>query len=1309
MAKFLILFILFFSFQVVCQESNFPSTTVNYSFEQIRQQSSIIKYKPTHKFSCFGIGFKSDINTNASEFTIKYRSFNNGIPSEWITAEADFLPEDTKYAMYFTDALFTSDAQSHDEIELVYTGLIPFTNLQLTLFDGNYRSTGEINVPNIETLATTIATTVCPAFPPIIMRTEWCGGSASCTGVNASYNVVNINATHLVIHHGASPNTYTSGQDVVRSYWNYHVNTLGWADIGYNYLIDKFGNLYQGRRNLNLPTQDVRGSHAGASNPSSIGVCFLGNADVTTATASQLQKLYDLLAWWFNHKALSPLSSAGLQTQAFGYQTIPRICGHLDIGQTSCPGTDLYGRLASIRTNVKSKIDACNTSTVPSVETIAPTSTITSNYVWQSNNFIAEISDADNPGGSGLQETFFQITDFSGGNWRSNSANGFYNDEFNATTIHPEWTALTGTWGINTNALAQSNQTVTNSNIYTPLTQTSTKSYLYHTKLYIGGPGSNKRAGFHFFVDNPSLPNRGNNYFVWFRQNTNQYDLSKVTNDVLSTLSSTTLTIPSATWFDVKVMYTPSTGVIKTFFNNQLINTYTDPSPITSGNFISLRNGDCDGRFDDFKVYQERNFNADVIISVGSATTTNARYQSTNPNQPASRVTSLVKDVANNWSTPVTKNFKIDWTAPTTTINSLPIWQTTNFSATYNDNDNVNGSTIMRRFYNVSDNDGSKWSANSNRGFFNENFTVNGLQQFTVATGNWSSASGVATQTNQTISNTNMYAALNHTLSNRYCFSFDMKLSGTGTNRRGGFHFMATNPTLPNRGNSYLVWFRIESQALEFYRITGDTLNQVKVVSLTTVAGQNYAVKIVYDRITGEMFVYRDGKLISTWIDETPLAAGNFVSFRSGNSEMEIDNFMVYRTRTTTTAITAGSLSTDIRYENQNPSLFAGEIHSLVCDSAHNLSASDILQIKTDFSAPLVSATVNDGLAADIATFNTPNSISANWTASADPNSGINNYWLSIGTAPGLSDVLSFVNVGNNLSSTQTGLSLTNGQLYYINIRAENNAGLLSGITSSNGQMLQTSSTAPTAAVSSVNSICVGQPVALSDASSGGPTSWEWTMTGGTPSSASFQNTSVTYTAAGVYTVSLMVANATGSNTAVSTITVLANPVINVTSAQAQICAGESATLNASGASTYTWSPAATLTSSNGNVVVANPTVTTAYNIIGNNGTCNGNGMYTLVVNACTGIEQLENANEFSVFPNPFLNEINITYNLKTDSKIEVMLYDMLGKEIFHQTYQEITGHHSKLIFVDDAISQGMYSLKITIGGEKIYRKLIKQ
>ncbi len=140
---------------------------------------------------------------------------------------------------------------------------------------------------------------------------------------------------------------------------------------------------------------------------------------------------------------------------------------------------------------------------------------------------------------------------------------------------------------------------------------------------------------------------------------------------------------------------------------------------------------------------------------------------------------------------------------------------------------------------------------------------------------------------------------------------------------------------------------------------------------------------------------------------------------------------------------------------------------------------------------------------------------------------------------------------------------------------------------------------APTASISSVASACVNTPITLTDASNGNPTSWSWSMPGGTPSSSTSQNTSVTYSTTGVKTISLTVANANGTNTAVQTITISNSPTVTPAFTSTTICRGQSKTQTVSGASTYTWLP-----SGSGVVSVLSPTATTVYTVTGTSGGC---------------------------------------------------------------------------------------------------------
>lgn len=1064
-----ILFLSVFVLSLNAQESKIidvPSSDLSDRFHELGMPFSSVtlpgssgqtmKIQPNHLFSCFGVGWSLQNHSYAAEeFTIVYRTKSpEGVWTPWITIEAEIHPSETPTGLYWTEATFTDDASSHTAIEIqINSPEIP-QEIRMDLFDGNVESASmkskKIENPN----ETEGKQRSCPSFPSIILRENWCGGSAPCSQVLAAYTVTTIQPTHVVIHHGASPNTYTDGQAVVRSYYNYHVNTLGWADIGYNYLVDKFGNFFQGRRNLNLPNIDVRGAHAGAANSASIGLCFPGNADVTISTSIQMQRASEFLAWWFDHKAFNPLSSASMQTQAYGVQVQPRITGHRDIGNTACPGNDLHSRLPDLRNGAKQIIDDCNNI---GIDNIAPSTNVESNYDWRGYDFWADFSDEDNPGGSGVNERFYQVLDFDGSEWRGNHLNGFFNDNF-TSTIHPDWTTHAGSWSINSGALFQSDESIGNSNIFAPLTQNNQSAFLYQWSANMTGSGTNRRSGLHFFVDNPTLPNRGNSYLAWFRADDNSYHLYRIVNDNLNLVVNLPVTINTSTWYDFKVTYNPATGRIEAFMNDNLISSYVDPTPLTSGSYVSFRNGDSFTQFDNFKVRKTRTFTAKV--TVGPQANKDARFESPNPTQDACRINSVVKDAAGNWSAQHAKNVYIDWTLPTTSSTTASNWQTEDFQVDFDDEDNVDGSGLTRRFYQVIDFDGQDWRANAERGFYSDNFDQSaGIHpDWTAVNGAWNNTGGFLEQTDEALNNTNIYAYLKQDLSNRYLYHFQMKMNGAGVNKRAGLHFFADNPTATNRGNSYFVWFRQDFQTLEFYKVTNDTFTQEKVYPLQMIQNQWMDVKLVFDRITGETFVYKDDKLVGEWKDDNPISSGDYISFRSGNSNLAINNLKVYRTRFPNVNVTIGSPSADIRYQNPNPTTSSAKVKSIVNDAAHNLSEIYYHDLNVDWTPPVGLSQVNDGLGSDIDTFYTANQIVANWNAANDPHSDIAQYEMCVGLSPGIDDVVGWSAVGNTLSHMITGLSLTPNTTYYVGVRAVNGAGLNSDPIFSDGQYLLSTS-----------------------------------------------------------------------------------------------------------------------------------------------------------------------------------------------------------------------------------------------------------
>jgi len=144
---------------------------------------------------------------------------------------------------------------------------------------------------------------------------------------------------------------------------------------------------------------------------------------------------------------------------------------------------------------------------------------------------------------------------------------------------------------------------------------------------------------------------------------------------------------------------------------------------------------------------------------------------------------------------------------------------------------------------------------------------------------------------------------------------------------------------------------------------------------------------------------------------------------------------------------------------------------------------------------------------------------------------------------------------------------------------------------------------APVSLFTYSGSICTGIAKVFNDASTNMPTSWSWSVTpsaGVTINTSSSQNPTITITNSGTYTVSMMATNGAGpGNISSQTLAVTATPTVAITNSVQTICSGASATITASGATTYSWNTGSTSSALN-----VTPSSTTVYSVTGYNGTC---------------------------------------------------------------------------------------------------------
>jgi len=216
-------------------------------------------------------------------------------------------------------------------------------------------------------------------YPNIILRSQW-GADETLRSAPAEYNAT---VKVGVVHHTAGTNAYSAAEAAaqVRAVYAYHTLGHGWSDIGYNFLVDRFGRIYEGRAGgMDMP---VRGAHAGGYNVDTVGVAALGNFEAVRAPTVMIDAIARVLAWKLSLYNRDAYGTTALMSQGGGTARLPMgetrdfptIMGHRDVGATTCPGRYLFAKLPALRAKVKGRINAAPWTNDPPVPpaTVDPT------------------------------------------------------------------------------------------------------------------------------------------------------------------------------------------------------------------------------------------------------------------------------------------------------------------------------------------------------------------------------------------------------------------------------------------------------------------------------------------------------------------------------------------------------------------------------------------------------------------------------------------------------------------------------------------------------------------------------------------------------------------------------------------------------------------------------------------------------------------------------------------------------------------------------------------------------------------------
>ena len=197
-----------------------------------------------------------------------------------------------------------------------------------------------------------LAATVTPSIVP---RSSW-GADERIRRGPPSYAT---GVRFAIVHHTAGRNGYSRAEAaaIVKGIQLFHVQGNGWNDIGYNFLVDRFGTVYEGR--FGGVDRDVVGAHAQGFNTGSVGVALLGTYEEVAPSAPAQDAIARLIAWRLEVALVDPTAfltfiSGGSDRYPTGVPVLLNgVSGHRVTGFTACPGDVLYGRLGAIAASAR--------------------------------------------------------------------------------------------------------------------------------------------------------------------------------------------------------------------------------------------------------------------------------------------------------------------------------------------------------------------------------------------------------------------------------------------------------------------------------------------------------------------------------------------------------------------------------------------------------------------------------------------------------------------------------------------------------------------------------------------------------------------------------------------------------------------------------------------------------------------------------------------------------------------------------------------------------------------------------------------
>jgi len=335
--------------------------------ESGRAATDIIE--PVHRFQTIAVTWP--ISDSAPSLQVRVRS-DRGVWGQWFTLVDDgadldpgqqsmsgvragsdtvFVGESTAFQLATVGPVDKAVKTTHAKVVTIGTAAgRPVASLDDALSINNAAF-----IPGHASPATAVMGAVMAAqveAPKIVTRAEWGAANPRCSWPAAG------SVTNVVVHHTAGSNAYNTQAEAMQHIRNdqaYHQKTRGWCDIGYNFIVDKWGNIYEGA--AGSMTKPIIGSHTAGFNTGSVGISMLGNYDAIAPNDAMVSSIGRLAAWRLSPYGINPSGQVSLVVHGKNTKGFPvgstittsAIAAHRDIGATACPGEAGYKQMDAIR------------------------------------------------------------------------------------------------------------------------------------------------------------------------------------------------------------------------------------------------------------------------------------------------------------------------------------------------------------------------------------------------------------------------------------------------------------------------------------------------------------------------------------------------------------------------------------------------------------------------------------------------------------------------------------------------------------------------------------------------------------------------------------------------------------------------------------------------------------------------------------------------------------------------------------------------------------------------------------------------